>query len=96
MGVAAASACLPKVILEVSLDGVLRAVVVQPSQEHLAIGDILPRVHVAPAMCGCAGSQPAIYWISPAPKAALPLPDSFFPRRRACADLQQSRVASRV
>ena len=55
MGVAAASACLPKVILEVSLDGVLRAVVVQPSQEHLAIGDILPRVHVAPAMC----AQPA-------------------------------------
>ena len=94
MGVAAASACLPKVILEVSLDGVLRAVVVQPSQEHLAIGDILPRVHVAPAMCGCARSQPAI--ASPAPKAALPLPDSFFPRRRACADLQQSRVASRV
>ena len=46
MGVAAASACLPKVILEVSLDGVLRAVVVQPSQEHLAIGDILGVAHV--------------------------------------------------
>ena len=49
MGVAAASAHLPKVIPEVSLDGVLRAFVVQPSQEHLAIGHILARrAHVCP------------------------------------------------
>ena len=40
-GCGAASAHLPKVVLEVGLDGILGAIVVQPSQEHLPIGDLL-------------------------------------------------------